>query len=181
LLAVVVVHGACRGHLILGRRRLRRDPWRSSPGHTRSSPAPAVRRSSRRLVGNRSGGRANRGSREVGSTRDGTESRYRARGAGWLSSRHYRLALRWVVRDRSAGGVRPHGRSGLVGRQAWRTRGVAGGRLFEALLGLLPILVFGLQLVAGFLGALLRRGLHLRGEGDRDGYNHQPNKRYPAR
>ena len=51
---------------------------------------------------------------------------------------------------------------------------VPGWWLFEALLGLLPILAFGLQTVAGLLDAFLGGGLLLRGVGDRDRYTHQP-------
>jgi hypothetical protein len=46
---------------------------------------------------------------------------------------------------------------------------------------LLTVLVFGLQLFAGLLGALLRWRLHLRGEGYHDGDNHQPEEGDPAR
>jgi hypothetical protein len=55
---------------------------------------------------------------------------------------------------------------------------VVGGNLRGSLA---LLLVFGLQLIAGLLGALLRRGLHLRGEVDSDPYDHQPEKGYPAR
>ncbi len=55
---------------------------------------------------------------------------------------------------------------------------VVGGNLRGSLA---LLLVFGLQLVAGLLGALLRRGLHLRGEGNRNDYGHQPERGCPVR